>query len=188
MYKEWGSKNVKKHLICTCISTPNIYLTLHYHPRPPEARWWFSATFFGQLSISKHSQGVWHYCTISFNSAPSMTGYQLAKISILANPRFEWDIQIFSAGRVLICVAWGWMWKCETRETRIKCLRKTLQHLTLTHTNYLNISARVWGLWYWKISLVSQVSIILFYYGFYVFNRKCSPKTLQMIGYFGCDV
>ena len=40
----------------------------------------------------------WHYCSISFNSAPSMTCYQLAQILILAGPRFECDIQIFSAG------------------------------------------------------------------------------------------
>ena len=40
------------------------------------------------------------YCTISFNSAPSVTRYQLAEISISAGPRFERDIQIFSAGRV----------------------------------------------------------------------------------------
>ena len=40
------------------------------------------------------------YCTISFNSAPCVTRYQLAEILISAGPRFERDIQIFSAGRV----------------------------------------------------------------------------------------
>ena len=40
------------------------------------------------------------YCTISFNLAPSVTRYQLAEILISAGPRFERDIQIFSAGRV----------------------------------------------------------------------------------------
>ena len=34
----------------------------------------------------------------------------------------------------MIHIAQGWMWKCETRETRIKCLRKNPKHLTLTHT------------------------------------------------------
>ena len=43
------------------------------------------------------------YCSISFNSAPSMTHYQLAKISISAGPGFECDIQIFLAGRGKIC-------------------------------------------------------------------------------------
>ena len=38
------------------------------------------------------------YCTISSNLAPSMTCYQLAKISISAGPRFKHDIQIFLAG------------------------------------------------------------------------------------------
>ena len=40
--------------------------------------------------------GDFVYCTISFNSAPSMTCYQLAEILISAGPRFERDIQIFS--------------------------------------------------------------------------------------------
>ena len=43
------------------------------------------------------------YCSISFNSAPNMTHYKLAEISILAGPRFECDIQIFLAGRGEIC-------------------------------------------------------------------------------------
>ena len=40
------------------------------------------------------------YCTISFNSAPSVACYQLAEILILAGPRFESDIQIFLSDRV----------------------------------------------------------------------------------------
>ena len=36
----------------------------------------------------------------------------------------------------MICIAWGWTWKCETHKTRIKCLRKNPKHLTLTHTHY----------------------------------------------------
>ena len=43
------------------------------------------------------------YHSISFNSAPNMTHYKLAEISILAGPRFECDIQIFLAGRGEIC-------------------------------------------------------------------------------------
>ena len=43
------------------------------------------------------------YCIISFNSAPNMTHYKLAEISILAGPRFACDIQIFLAGRGKIC-------------------------------------------------------------------------------------
>ena len=42
------------------------------------------------------------YCTISFNSAPSVTHYQLAEISISAGLIFERDIQICLAGRVEI--------------------------------------------------------------------------------------
>ena len=45
----------------------------------------------------------WKYCSISFNSAPSVTRYQLAEILISAGPRFERDIQIFSAGRGKFC-------------------------------------------------------------------------------------
>ena len=37
---------------------------------------------------------------------------------------------------LMICVAWGWMWKCKTCTTRIKCLRKNPKHLTLTHTTH----------------------------------------------------
>ena len=43
------------------------------------------------------------YHSISFNSAPSVTHYQLAEILILAGPRFECDIQIYLAGRGKIC-------------------------------------------------------------------------------------
>ena len=39
-------------------------------------------------------------CTISFNLAPSVMCYQLAKISISAGPGFKHDIQIFSTCRV----------------------------------------------------------------------------------------
>ena len=39
------------------------------------------------------------YCSISFNSACSVTCYQLAEISISAGPRFECGIYIFPAGR-----------------------------------------------------------------------------------------
>ena len=57
------------------------------------------------------------------------------------------------------CIARGWTWKCETRETRIKCLRKNPKtpntHSHTLHTHYHNLGARVRGLWYWKISLVS---------------------------------
>ena len=39
-------------------------------------------------------------------------------------------------GHAVIRIARGWTWKCETCETRIKCLRKSPKHLTLTHTHY----------------------------------------------------
>jgi len=42
---------------------------------------------------------LWYY-SISFNLAPSMMCYQLPKILISAGPRFDHDIQLFSAGRV----------------------------------------------------------------------------------------
>ena len=68
------------------------------------------------------------------------------------------DCKKTGCGGPVIHVAWGWMWKCKTCKTSIKCPRKNPKHLTLTlthHTHYHNLSARVWGLWYWKISLVS---------------------------------
>ena len=37
---------------------------------------------------------------------------------------------------LVIHIAQGWTSKCETCETRIKCLRKNPKHLTLTHTHY----------------------------------------------------
>ena len=44
------------------------------------------------------------YCNISFKSlAPSVTRYQPAEILISAGPRFERDMQIFSAGRGKFC-------------------------------------------------------------------------------------
>ena len=43
------------------------------------------------------------YYSISFNSAPSVTHYQLAEILILADPRFEHDIQTYLAGRGKFC-------------------------------------------------------------------------------------
>ena len=43
--------------------------------------------------------------------------------------------QLCQTTMLLIRVAWGWTWKCETHETRIKCLRKNPNHLThTTHT------------------------------------------------------
>ena len=38
--------------------------------------------------------------------------------------------------KMLIHIAQGWTWKCETCKTRIKCLRKTLKQLTQTPTPY----------------------------------------------------
>ena len=49
-----------------------------------------------QCSIAKNV----YYCSISFNSAPSVTRYQPAEILISAGPRFDRDIQLFSAGKV----------------------------------------------------------------------------------------
>ena len=43
------------------------------------------------------------YHSISFNSAPSVTHYQLAEILILAGPRFVHDIQIYLADRGKFC-------------------------------------------------------------------------------------
>ena len=43
----------------------------------------------------------------------------------------------------MIHIAQGWPWKCETRETRIKCLRKNPKHLTLTHTHYTHTTT-IW--------------------------------------------
>ena len=47
------------------------------------------------------------------------------------------------------------------------------KHLTLTHTHYHNLGARVQGLWYWKISLVFlKVSIVLFNSDFYFLKSQ----------------
>ena len=69
---------------------------------------------------------------------------------------------------------------------------KTLKHLTLTHTHYTHttiISVQEFGAFdIEKYHLCLKSQLFHFYYGFYVLSRKCSPKTLQTIGYFGCDV
>ena len=63
-----------------------------------------NATELKNVSVAclrmKEGEPMIYYCTISFNSALSVTRYQLAEILISAGPRFECDIQIFSAGRV----------------------------------------------------------------------------------------
>ena len=54
-------------------------------------------------------------------------------------PPHQWkmaSIQEWTQATTMICVAQGWTWKCETRGTRIKGLRKNPKHLTLTHTLY----------------------------------------------------
>ena len=106
-----------------------------------------------------------------------------------------WAVVRFIMGSCGVLVGGHWYTlhgdECESVKQGSSASGNTLKHLTLTYTHYThyhNLGARVRGLWYWKISLVSEVWIISFYNGFYVFNRKCSPKTLQMIGYSGCDV
>ena len=54
------------------------------------------------FSTLSHSQTL-KYCSISFNSAPSVMRYQPAEILISAGPRFERDMQIFSVGRGKFC-------------------------------------------------------------------------------------
>ena len=52
------------------------------------------------------------------------------------------------------------------------------------NTNYHNLGARVWGLWYWKISFVSlKVSIVLFNSCFKITSVVLGPyKQLGMLG------
>ena len=69
---------------------------------------------------------------------------------------------------------------------------KTLKHLTLTHTHYTHtttILVQEFGAFdIDKYHLCLKSQLFRFITGFNVFNRKCSPKTLRTIGYFGRDV
>ena len=46
---------------------------------------------------------------------------------------------------LLICIAQGWMWKCETRKTRIKCLRKNPKTPNTHYTHTTTISMQEFG-------------------------------------------
>ena len=58
-------------------------------------------------------------------------GRHVAAALLPNDPLKRWNEKF---AKSMIHVARGWTWKCETRETRIKCLRKNPKHLTLTHT------------------------------------------------------
>ena len=111
------------------------------------------------------------YCSISFNSAPNMTHYKLADISILAGPRFECDIQIFLAGRGKICA-------------------RSLQivHCKLNYIYYLH-NACICNRW---ASVMFFVFLILFFFWifrwFWHFTKICiTCITFQQIWAL-CDV
>ena len=99
---------------------------------------------------------------ISMHLSSPPNSHLLTLQRLLWRPFHSWSfliIVVASSWTALICVARGWTWKCETHESRMKCLRKNPRtpntHSHTLHTHYHNLGARVQGLWYWKISLVS---------------------------------
>ena len=66
------------------------------------------------------------YYSMSFNSAPSVTHYQLAEILILADPRFEHDIQTYLADRGKFCTRSLQIVHCKLNY--IYCLHNACKH------------------------------------------------------------
>jgi len=98
----------------------------------------------------------------------------------------SWLPPCWHLSQLLICIAWGWTWKCAKCKTRIKCLGKnpkTPDTHSLTHTHTITIWYKSSGPLILKnitCVLKSLNSIVLIQVLMYLIANH-SPKTLKII-------
>jgi len=157
--------DLKQGYIASCLdcqpnksSTTKPYGPLHPLPVPDQWGDSVAINFTGPLLEDEGKN-----CIITFTDqlgsniqlVPTWTGITTEDLAYLF-----FDKWYCENGLPLIHVAWGWTWKC-VKHNKDQVPQE--KNLITTHTHTHNLGMKVWGLWYWKISLVSlKVSIVSF--------------------------